>query len=366
MKKFYLELIYYPIESYLDYKLKCFIDGIDICEFYYKNKKIDNKGFIFPLYNWFKENLEFILNESSFGDNSLSEECGIEMIEKANKKIFQNEEELELWIDKVSGWESKHSWTASGPLLFLPEVIFRKKDKKIEISWDNSRREQDYNVKFTSLKGVAFIDVEEFKEEIEKFILKVEEIELIKSKKLRKYFDLKENIYVKYDENDVRKISLETEILKELKDIGYNVKNIHQLILLKESDKKVVPILLKYLLLILSEEEKECLVRFLAVKSFTEAFPLLIKEFYEAQTINYRLALSNTLSIIYDENFLEVLLKIISDKKNGEARIPIILGLYKYSDNRVLETLEKLLDDNQVKKQVLKIINKWKKRNQES
>lgn len=366
MKKIYLELIYYPIDSYLDYKLKCFIDGIDICEFYYENKKVDNKGFIFPLYNWFKENLEFILNESSFEENSLSKECGIEMIEKANKKKFQNEEELELWIDKISGWESRHSWTTSGPLLFLPEVIFRKKDKKIEISWDNSKREQDYNITFTSLKGVAFIDVEEFKEEIEKFTLKVEEIELIKNKKLKKYFDLKENRYVKYDENDVRKISFETEILNELKDIGYNVKNIHQLILLKEADKKVVPILLKYLLLISREQEKECLVRFLAVKNFTEAFPLLIKEFYEAKTRDYKLALSNTLSIIYDKRFLETLLKIVSNKDYGEVRIPIILGLYQYSDNKVLETLEKLLDDTQIEKQVLKIMDMWIERNQKN
>lgn len=367
MKKFELNIVYYPLSSYSDYKLECLIDGLDICKFYYFGEIADNRGFIFPLYNWFEENLDYILNENMLniftGINDDTEI--INVLENAYNKEFINDDELPTeeeieWFDKLNTWSSHHSWVSSGPLLFLPEVFFRKSKEKIVISWNNSKRNKKYDVEFISMKGFAYIEIDEFISEIKKFMKMFENIEKLKGEKLKRNFSLTEHIYVETNEDDTINISLENDILKKLKQIGYNLFSIHQLILLTEKDKKVLPILLEYISILADEKEKECLVRFLAVKNFIDAFPNLIKEFYNAKTLNYRLAIANTLSIIYNEKYLDSLLEIALNKNYKEARFPIILRLYQYNNKKVFETLKKLLEDEEVNNHAIYALSKFK------
>ena len=50
MKKFELRPIYYPKDSYLNYILEIWVDGINISQFYEDNKLRIDVGYIFHIY----------------------------------------------------------------------------------------------------------------------------------------------------------------------------------------------------------------------------------------------------------------------------------------------------------------------------
>ena len=111
--------------------------------------------------------------------------------------------------------------------------------------------------------------------------------------------------------------------------------------LITEKDKKVVPIVLKYLSKIEDENIKTHLAYFLAVKNYKEASEKLIKEFYNAKTNEYRIALSKALSTIYNKDILNELLEIAKNKEYKDVNFPIIFTLRKYKDKRVKIFFEK-------------------------
>ena len=92
---------------------------------------------------------------------------------------------------------------------------------------------------------------------------------------------------------------------------------------------------LKYLSKIKDENIKTHLAYFLAVKNYKEASEKLIKEFYNAKTNEYRIALSKALSAIYNKNILNELLKIVKNKEYKDVNFPIVSTLKKYKDKRV-------------------------------
>ena len=53
MKKFELKPIYYPKDSYLNYILEIWVDGVNISQFYEDNKLRIDVGYIFHIYNFF-------------------------------------------------------------------------------------------------------------------------------------------------------------------------------------------------------------------------------------------------------------------------------------------------------------------------
>ena len=103
-----------------------------------------------------------------------------------------------------------------------------------------------------------------------------------------------------------------------------------------------VTIVLKYLSKIEDENIKTHLAYFLAVKNYKEASEKLIKEFYNAKTNEYKIALSKALSTIYNKDVLNELLEIVKNKKYKDVNFPIILTLKKYKDKRVKIFLKKI------------------------
>lgn len=111
--------------------------------------------------------------------------------------------------------------------------------------------------------------------------------------------------------------------------------------LITEKDKKIVPIILKYLSKIEDENIKTHLAYFLAVKNYKEASEKLIKEFYNAKTNEYRIALLKALSTIYNKDILNELLEIAKNKEYKDVNFPIISTLNKYKNKRVKMLFEK-------------------------
>ena len=176
-KKFSINFIHRPEFFYAAFELELKIEGKNICEFTVDGKiEKDTANLIF-LSDWFENNLKFILSEEDKFPYKIKGNCGIEIIEKAYEMGNKNHEEIE-WFEKIHEWSERHLWTFSGLEMVYPDVMFRKINDKIEVSWDSTNKYRDnmtYKIEFTNLKGKSFIKIEEFKKEILKFIEKIKE-----------------------------------------------------------------------------------------------------------------------------------------------------------------------------------------------
>ena len=363
MKKFELKPIYYPKDSYLNYILEIWVDGVNISQFYEDNKLRVDVGYIFHIYNFFDDYLEDIMKEEVLPYEDIEGKTIFETIDNIKKKYFywlkddyehneddESDEEIEQIInvsEPFYEWQRAHRLLLSGPFLCIPDIIFRRIGDKIEISWDTiwdityqQRKYENENIKFISTKGVSYIDADEFYLEIKKFLKKVDDISKIQNKKFCIVAETGKLVYSKDPYNNI-KFKEEKNFLKDLEKIAYKLFTIYELVLITEKDKKIVPVILKYLSKIEDENIKTHLAYFLAVKNYKEASEKLIKEFYNAKTDEYRLALSKALSAIYNKNVLKGLLKIAKTKEYKDVNFPIIFTLRKYKDRRVKMFFEK-------------------------
>ena len=360
MGKFELKPIYYPKASYLNYILEIWVDGVNISQFYEDNKLRIDVGYIFHIYNYFDNYLEDIMKEEVLPYEDVEGKTIFETIDNIKEKYFywlkddyeddESDEEIEQIInisEPFYEWQRAHRLLLSGPFLCIPDIIFRRIGDKIEISWDTTwdityqqRKYENENIKFISTKGVSYIDADEFYLEIKKFLKKIDDISKIQNEKFRVVEETGKLVYSKDPYNNIE-FKEEKNFLKDLEKIDYKFFTIYELVLITEKDKKIVPIILKYLSKIEDENIKTHLAYFLAVKNYKEASEKLIKEFYNAKTNEYRIALSKALSTIYNKDVLSELLEIAKNKEYKDVNFPIIFTLRKYRDKRVKMFFEK-------------------------
>ena len=362
MKKniFSIKFYYRPEISYEDWILKVYVDDRNICEFTVDGRIEEDTGNLIFLSDWFKNNLKFILNKNDEFPLAVDGNSGIEIRKKAYAIGIKENKEIE-WFEAVYEWSERHLWTFSGLEMIYPDVMFRRIENKIEISWDSRNKYKDnknYKIEFTNLKGRFFVNMEKFEKEVLSFIDRVERITEIISKKMKSVFNGK-YIDSSYLYKRVSEDSLQRNFLEEINKSGYNFNSIYDLMLLNEKDKNIVPVFLKYLKLFELDIKKH-LVRFLGVKGFVSASKFLLEEFHKTKDFIYRFTIANTLSLIQDENILEDLIEIIENRMYGEARIPIIYRLYKFKNFQLEKVLMKLLNDKEVSEVVEYSLNKLK------
>ena len=362
MKKniFLIKFYYRPEISYEDWILKVYVDDKNICEFTVDGRIEEDTGNLIFLSDWFKNNLKFILNKNDEFPLAVDGNSGIEIRKKAYAIGIKENKEIE-WFEAVYEWSERHLWTFSGLEMIYPDVMFRRIENKIEISWDSRNKYKDnknYKIEFTNLKGRFFVNMEKFEKEVLSFIDRVERITEIISKKMKSVFNGK-YIDSSYLYKRVSEDSLQRNFLEEINKSGYNFNSIYDLMLLDEKDKNIVPVFLKYLKLFELDIKKH-LVRFLGVKGFVSASKFLLEEFHKTKDFIYRFTIANTLSLIQDENILEDLIEIVENRMYGEARIPIIYRLYKFKNFQLEKVLMKLLNDKEVSEVVEYSLNKLK------
>lgn len=362
MKKniFSIKFYYRPEISYEDWILKVYVDDRNICEFTVDGRIEEDTGNLIFLSDWFKNNLKFILNKNDEFPLAVDGNSGIEIRKKAYAIGIKENKEIQ-WFEAIHEWSERHLWTFSGLEMIYPDVMFRRIENKIEISWDSRNKYKDnknYKIEFTNLKGRFFVNMEKFEKEVLSFIDRVERITEIISEKMKSVFNGK-YIDSSYLYKRVSEDSLQRNFLEEINKSGYNFNSIYDLMLLDEKDKNIVPVFLKYLKLFELDIKKN-LVRFLGVKGFVSASKFLLEEFHKTKDFIYRFAIANTLSLIQDENILEDLIEIIENRMYGEARIPIIYRLYKFKNFQLEKVLVKLLNDKEVSKIAEYSLNKLK------
>ena len=331
MKKniFLIKFYYRPEISYEDWILKVYVDDRNICEFTVDGRIEEDTGNLIFLSDWFKNNLKFILNKNDEFPLAVDGNSGIEIRKKAYAIGIKENKEIE-WFEAVYEWSERHLWTFSGLEMIYPDVMFRRIENKIEISWDSRNKYKDnknYKIEFTYFFYRYFNG---------------------------KYID-SSYLYKRVSED-----SLQRNFLEEINKSGYNFNSIYDLMLLDEKDKNIVPVFLKYLKLFELDIKKH-LVRFLGVKGFVSASKFLLEEFHKTKDFIYRFTIANTLSLIQDENILEDLIEIIENRMYGEARIPIIYRLYKFKNFQLEKVLVKLLNDKEVSEVAEYSLNELKK-----
>ena len=88
MKKFELRPIYYPKDSYLNYILEIWVDGVNISQFYEENKLRIDVGYIFHIYNFFDNYLEEIMKEEFLPYENIEGTTIFETIDNIKEKYF--------------------------------------------------------------------------------------------------------------------------------------------------------------------------------------------------------------------------------------------------------------------------------------
>ena len=138
------------------------------------------------------------------------------------------------------------------------------------------------------------------------------------------------------------------KLIRQVKERGYEIKTIDDLMRMDESNKDLIPVLLEHLAEVTDEVDKEFLVRWLTVKGYTEVTAALIQEFYSAKNPHYKWAIGNALSVIEDKSAYPELLKIVQDPKHGIGRQMIVYGLWKHNCDETKQVLISLLNDEDV------------------
>lgn len=138
------------------------------------------------------------------------------------------------------------------------------------------------------------------------------------------------------------------KILQEIREKGVEFVSVNDLLKLNKNYKNLIPVILKHLMQISDEKDKDLLIRSLGVRGFDEATDALINEFYKAESTTLKWAIANTLASIMDKNSLPALLKIAQEKEHGIARQMVVVALGKMKDPSVTPVLLELLHDEDV------------------
>lgn len=148
------------------------------------------------------------------------------------------------------------------------------------------------------------------------------------------------------------------KLIHAVREKGYEIATIDDLMNIGKKNKDLIPILLKYIDETSDESSKRFIVRCLGVKGFFEASATLIREFYQATDSSYKWTIGNSLGLISDKDVLPDMLKIVQEKEHGTARQMIVYNLGKFDCPETRRVLIGLLSDKDVVGHAIHAISK--------
>jgi PBS lyase HEAT-like repeat len=144
-------------------------------------------------------------------------------------------------------------------------------------------------------------------------------------------------------------------VVQDLRDAGYEVDSIEGLIDLYQRYRApyndAVPLLISWLPRVTNTDVKEIITRVLCVPWAKEAAPTLIQEFRSASETSagktfLKWDIGNTLSVVADDNVFDDIVDLVLDKRHGRDREMLALALANMQDERAVDVLIQLLDDD--------------------
>ena len=107
-------------------------------------------------------------------------------------------------------------------------------------------------------------------------------------------------------------------------------------------------------------DEKLDLLHWLYHKGFDDAVPLLLKDFYDSNSVTDKWAIADTIYVIQSKSYIEEYIKIITDTELGISRQMIVLLVGKLKVEKAIPILEELLDDETVRLHALTALGYYK------
>lgn len=139
-------------------------------------------------------------------------------------------------------------------------------------------------------------------------------------------------------------------VLEALEHAGFAVFAIDDLFNQRLEYRAAVPVLMEWLPRVTNRDVKEMIVRALSVRwARPRAAPLLIDEFRTVDDDprgSLRWAIGNALDVVADKSVLDDLLSIARDPRYGYTRQMIVLAIGRVGDERAVDLLIELLDDD--------------------
>jgi len=170
-----------------------------------------------------------------------------------------------------------------------------------------------------------------------------------------------------------------TPLYQELAGEGFIISNIdywHVSKLSKKEAKVILPIFLKHLLMNYKLRNKDSILGKICnltkqIKPIVRkaAWDIVLNEFEKAtpdSEINnprergYKGGLAGTISVIASKSDIPSLLKIIQNKKHGNARLLLIGNIAKSKDNEAKKIVRNMVDDPDLEKEIKHWIKKGK------
>ena len=126
----------------------------------------------------------------------------------------------------------------------------------------------------------------------------------------------------------VKELTILKNILDEINALGYNFSNLHKLTY--EADLRFVPILLKYYD---AMEKKEGILQALSHKEYYVYTPSIVELYCNERNTMIRFAISSTLFVIRDKQYVNLYLKIANGKDYiGDDMVSAILCKYRIKE----------------------------------
>ena len=147
-------------------------------------------------------------------------------------------------------------------------------------------------------------------------------------------------------------------IITGLRQRGYSINSINDLMRLSSKERKLIPFLTGLLERFTDENDKEFIVRCLGVKGFREIISKLLEEFKTAKGNSYRWAIVNSINIIHDMTIEQELITLSENKKYGTGRQMLVLSLGCYKTDSSIKCLRGLLQDEEVRGHALRALGK--------
>lgn len=153
----------------------------------------------------------------------------------------------------------------------------------------------------------------------------------------------------------------EAALVQALRDAGFQVRSVYDLVNMKGSYKTAIPILLEHLGRVSHPAVKEGIARALTVKEArgVAATPL-VKAFERAEQTMVKWAIGNALAIVADESVFEDIVRLVKDPQHGMAREMLAVALGNFKTDASVETLVQLLDDEQTAGHAITALGKLK------
>lgn len=184
--------------------------------------------------------------------------------------------------------------------------------------------------------------------------------ELQNDPKHQKMLKEKEEMRERIEQNA---IAGQRELLQELNGVGINITSVWDLVNTKLSYPNAISILIKYLPKMQDDNNKEGIIRALAVReAIGLANDVLLSEFenMSIKKVNLKWIIGNTIFKIITSNDLNRVLKIVSEKDNGFSRQIFVLALGKLKSRKTEDVLIELLNDEEVVLQAISSLGKLK------